>query len=258
MITTVVNHKGGVGKTITTVNLSAALGLKKKKILIIDNDPQSNATGILLKDKAPKNTLHELLDLDHKDKPDIQKFIYPTKSRNVWIIPNITDTSGLEIPMANNLPESQFLIRDLIRDYAKANFDATFIDCPPTLSLFVANAMNAADAVLIPVDAGCSYSIDNVQIVLDMIKGIRETTNPRLRFLRVFINRLDSRTTICKMLESEIRQKFGDGQVFETTMPASTLIQQAIYGKSTIFGWNQRARSAILFRKLAIEMSKLL
>lgn len=259
MIVTVVNHKGGVGKTTTAVNLAAALGNRQKRVLVVDNDPQSNTTGILTKGiKYPQNTLYELLDPDNTEQFKIEEFIYPTMSRNVWLLPNTEKTNGLEIPLAYSLPDSQFRLRDKIRDYAKQNFDVTFIDCPPTLGLFVANAMNAADAVIVPVDAGSAHSVENLGIVIDMISDIVVQSNVNLRFLRMLINRADRRTIVCSMIEQELRKKYGDDKIFETIITAATAIQQAEYAKNTIFQWSKQSRSAILFRELADEMLGLL
>lgn len=252
MIATIVNHKGGVGKTSLTVNLATALGNQGKRVLVVDNDPQSNATGILYGSQPPKNTLYELLNQPFSGTPE--QFIYPTKSRNVAIIPNTDATSGLEIAIANKYPESQYYIRNAIRDYAKKNYDVTLIDCQPTLGLFVANAMNAADAVIVPVDAGSSYSIDNLSVVMEMIDAIKKSGNPGIKFFRMLINRVDKRTTVCQVLMQEIRERFGKNQVFETEIPINTAVQQAEYAKDTIFRWDKHSTAAKAYRKLAKEV----
>lgn len=253
MIATVVNHKGGVGKTSLTVNLATAMGNQGKRVLVVDNDPQSNATGILLDGPSPQNTLYELLD-NPPSASSPKQYIYPTKSRNVSIIPNTDATSGLEIQMANQYPESQFYIRKTLREYAIKNYDATLIDCQPTLGLFVANAMNAADAVIVPVDAGSSYSIDNLTVVMEMIEAIKQSGNPGIKFFRMLINRVDRRTTVCQVLMKEIRERFGNEQVFRTEIPINTAIQQAEYAKETVFRWDKHSTAAKAYRKLAKEV----
>lgn len=258
MIATVINHKGGVGKTSLTVNLATALGIQGKNVLVLDNDPQSNATGILLTDPSPKNTLYEMLDPETPSPKDIRSFIYPTKSRNVSIIPNIDATSGLEIPLADRYPESQSFMRKSIRDYAIKNFDLTLIDCQPTLGLFVANAMIAADAVIVPVDAGSSYSIDNLTVVMEMIDAVKQSTNPDIKFFRMLINRVDKRTTVCQVLMKEIRQRFGHEQVFKTEIPINTAIQQAEYAKETVNRWDRHSSAAKAYRALAKEVVSIL
>ncbi|BBO86751.1 chromosome partitioning protein ParA (plasmid) [Desulfosarcina ovata subsp. sediminis] len=258
MIATVVNHKGGVGKTSLTVNLATALGNQGKTVLVVDNDPQSNASGILLADPNPKTTLYELLDPDSDKRVPLDNFIYHTKSRNVSILPNTDATSGLEIPLAGHYPESQNYLRDAIREYAEKNYDFTLIDCQPTLGLFVANAMITADAVIVPVDAGSSYSIDNLAVVMEMIDAVKESSNPDIKFFRMVINRVDKRTTVCQVLMNEIRQRFGKEQVFDTEIPVNTAIQQAEYAKDTIFRWDKHSTAAKAYRKLAKEVIAIL
>lgn len=258
MITTIVNHKGGVGKTSLTVNLATALGNQGKRVLVVDNDPQSNATGILTASNSPKYTLYEMLDTDSSSINQPENFIYHTKSRNVSIIPNTGATSGLEIPLANAYPESQYKLRNELRDYAESNFDITLIDCPPTLGLFVANAMIAADAVIVPVDAGSSYSIDNLSVVMEMIEAVQNSSNTDLKFFRMLINRVDKRTTVCQVLMSEIRERFGNTQVFNTEIPVNTAIQQAEYAKETVFVWDKHCAAAKAYRNLAKEVIAIL
>ena len=257
MIASVVNHKGGVGKTSLTVNLATALGNQGKRVLVIDNDPQSNATGILCTETAPRYTLYELFDPENKT-PLPEQTIYPTKCRNVSIIPNISATSGLEIPLADRYPESQNYLKNSIRKFAKEKFDITLIDCQPTLGLFVANAMIAADAVIVPVDAGSAYSIDNLSVVLDMIDAIKASANSSLKFFRMLINRVDRRTTVCQVLMQEIRSRFGNDQVFKTEIPSNTALQQAEYLKDPVFKTNNTSMAAKAYRQLAKEVIAIL
>lgn len=258
MIATVVNHKGGVGKTSLTVNLATALGNQGKRVLVIDNDPQSNATGILLTGSTPKNSLYELLDPDNTQAFSPEQFIYATKSRNVYILPNTDATSGLEIPLANGYPKSQYILRNKLREFVSNHYDITLVDCQPTLGLFVANAMIAADAVIVPVDAGSSYSIDNLTVVMEMIDAIQQSANNELKFFRMLINRVDKRTTVCQVLMKEIRERFGHDQVFNTEIPVNTAIQQAEYAKETVFKWDKHSTAAKAYRKLAKEVVAIL
>ncbi len=260
MIASIVNHKGGVGKTTLAVNLATALGNRGKQILVIDNDPQSNATEILINDLNPTNTLYELLESTPNTKVNrsLNNFVYSTKSRNVSIIPNINATSGLEVPLAKSFPESQYNLRKQLNSYVRANFDITLIDCQPTLGLFVANALVMSDVVIVPLDAGSSFSIDNLSIVMETIKAVQVSSNPNLKFFRMLINRVDKRTTVCKLLSEEIRKRYGENQVFKTEIPINTAIQQAEYAKDTLYNWDRHSSSAKAYRSLAKELIKIL
>ena len=118
--------------------------------------------------------------------------------------------------------------------------------------------MIAADAVIVPVDAGSSYSIDNLTVVMEMIDAVRQSANHGLNFFRMLINRVDKRTTVCQVLMREIRERFGKEQVFNTEIPVNTAIQQAEYAKDTVFRWDKHSTAAKAYRKLAKEVVAIL
>ena len=254
VISAISNYKGGVGKTITAINLSAALAIKKKKILLIDIDPQSDSTRALLQNPASINkTVYHLLDPDEKIQ-DLQDFIHPTIHKNLSIIPNITETSGLEIPLAQNFPESNLYLRSAVHDYVKKTFDYIFIDCPPTLSIFVSNALHCADCVIIPTDAGSGNSLEGVRGVLGLMESIKIAGNPELKFLKILINKIDRRKSAHKANIDAINDRFGDENTFETSIPTSTLFEAAeTITKSTIFTNDASSKGAQAFRTLSKE-----
>jgi chromosome partitioning protein len=254
IICSITNHKGGVGKTSLACNLSAALSIRKQRVLVIDNDPQANATGVLLsRDTVIRNSIYELTDPDSNNDIPIENCIYPAIHQGLYILPNVEETSGLEMEFAKRFPECLMLLRNKIREYARNNFDYTFIDCSPTLSLFVANALHAADVVLVPIDGGSAYSMDGLRKVLDMIDAIQNKGNPNLRFLRLLINRSDRRTSISKVIITDINERFGPDQVFKTIIPINTPFQQAEYRKNTIFSFHPTSKGARAYRELARE-----
>ncbi|GAH13023.1 unnamed protein product, partial [marine sediment metagenome] len=223
-------------------------------VLLIDIDPQSDSTRALLQNPASINkTVYHLLDPD-EEVQDLQDFIHPTIHKNLSIIPNITETSGLEIPLAQNFPESNLYLRTAVQDYVKKTFDYIFIDCPPTLSIFVSNALHCADCVIIPTDAGSGNSLEGVRGVLGLMESIKIAGNPELKFLKILINKIDRRKSAHKANIDAINDRFGDENTFEASIPTSTLFEAAeTITKSTIFTNDASSKGAQSFRNLGKE-----
>jgi len=253
-IISVVNNKGGVGKTLTTCNLADALGKKKKKVLVVDIDSQCNTSLILL----PKNTqirksLFEIIESNSKIN-SLNGFIYATKCNNVFVLPNITDTANLEPDLITNAPESFFKLRSLLRDYAINNYDFTIIDCPPNMGSFVLCALYASDFVIVPVKAGSAFSVEGLIRATKLIEEVRTKGNSDLNFLRLLINSVDNRTAISKAITSQLHNIFDENQVFETQIPVNTAFEKAESMGETIFQNDGTASGARAFRALAIEL----
>lgn len=252
------NNKGGIGKTSVTCHLAVALSLLKFKVLVIDNDAQCNATSILLpKNCMVYNTLYEVFDSQAED-VSVESCIYATEYKGLECMPNVEQTSGLELDLAAHHPASFLLLRKKIRAYAKEHYDFTIIDCPPTTGLFVANALFASDYTLIPVDAGSAHSLDGLKKVLDLVASIQVAGNPDLRFLRLLINRVDMRTSITRIILEDIEKRFSKDQIFETRIPVSTNFEQAEYAKETVFSRYPHCRGGRVYNELAHELIDIL
>jgi len=258
IVISIVNNKGGVGKTTVACNLGAALSKLKMRVLIIDMDPQCNTTGILLHDTVIRNSLYELLDYKQSDNIVVDSCIYLSKQQGLYCLPNVEETAGLELDLISRYPASLSLVREKVRDYVKQNFDFTIIDNPPNMGLFVVNSLYASDFVIVPNDAGSSYSLDGLRKALDLIDSVKESGESSLRFLRLLINRVDLRTAISRVILEDIKSRFKANQVFKTIIPISTILQQAEYSRQTIFQKYQNSRAAQAYRQLAKELITIL
>ncbi len=256
IIISVVNNKGGVGKTTLSCNLGAALSRLKQTVLVVDLDSQCNTTGILLNgDMAVRNSLYELLDPSDDDEGvSVEQCVYLSCTKGLYCLPNVEETSGLEMDLITYFPQSLKFLRDKIRDYAKEHFDFTIIDNPPNMGTFVANSLYASDLVVVPIDASSSYSIDGLRKALELIASVQKSGNPNLKFLRLLLNRVDLRKGISRMILHDIKQRFSEDDVFETTIPVNNMFQEAEYVKKTIFDYYPTSRAAQSYRKFAQEM----
>ncbi len=260
IICAISNNKGGVGKTSLASNLSAALSIKKKKVLVIDNDPQGDTTKVLIPDNVRiTNSLYELLDpnLESSEKPLIENCIYPTIHSRLYCIPNVDETAGLELDFMKNYPDCLYYIRKSIRDYAINHFDYIFIDCPPTLSLFVANALYAADCCIVPMEAGSSNSLDGLRKVLELIKSVQKKGNKDLLLTKLLINKVDKRTTISRAIIEDAKNRFGTENIFKNTIPVNTPFQKAEFARKTVLSYDRGSRGAAAYRTLANEFMSL-
>ena len=255
-IITILNHKGGVGKTTVTINLAHALTRLEQKVLVIDNSPQCNTTNILI----PKNadlgaTLYNLYDA-HSPRLDPERYLYPTKYKNMFCAPNHHDTGSLEAKLflSKNHAENLLIFKDTIRDLVKNRFDYTLIDNSAGLGAFAVCVLNMSDGVIIPAKAGSGFSIDGVINVVRLIADIKKDLNPQLNLIRLLINQVDRRTSISNYTFERVRQHFGPDFMFRTTIPTNTAFEQAEAARETILKYRGAAPGARAFRELALEV----
>lgn len=248
------NNKGGLGKTICSISLAAALAAKdkSKRVLLIDNDPQSNASSLLLGDTTVQRTLYNLyIENMRGENPDIASCIYPTL-HGVDVLPNSNDTGNIEFDLYQDTANYK-LLRNMVRKHAMANYDFVFIDCPPTLGLWAVSALICADAVIVPVEAGSRMSIDGLESVIRAVEKIAQRTNKDLKFLRALINKVDARTSAAKLIIETINRRY-PGQVFSTTIPMNTAVQQAEIMRMPVVKFDPHCSASKKFRALADEL----
>ena len=257
IIISVMNNKGGVGKTTVTVNLAEALGRMGKRVLVIDNDSQCNTTTLLSSSLAIQERQGSLYDLLGADYREPISSISLTTRKNLSIITNIQDTATLEPELIARSPDSLYLMQRRLRDYAIANYDYTLIDCPPNIGTFVLMALTASDFAIVPIIASSAFSVEGLVKAMYLVGDINRDYNPNLRFLKLLVNRMSKRTIVSQAIVAQLHSSFGAEKVFETTIPINTALEKAELQHKTIFQFDQTATSARAFRDLAKELDNL-
>lgn len=245
-IIAVTNQKGGVGKTTTAVNLSALVSEAGKRVLIVDIDPQGNATSGLGKADTDSNTVYEVLlgDAPAKDA------IVPTGYAKLDLMPTSIELAGAEIELVSAEDRESLLKRAL--EPLKSDYDYIFIDCPPSLSLLTLNALTAADSVLIPIQ--CEYyALEGVGQLVNTIKLIRRKLNPGLKIEGILLTMYDARTNLCAQVAQEVRNHFRD-EAFDTMIPRNVRLSEAPSYGLPIHLYDARCTGSQAYRELASEL----
>lgn len=245
-IISIVNQKGGVGKTTTALNLSAALARMGKLTLLVDLDPQANATsGLGLRLEEQKPSIYEtLIGLE-----SIQKIILNTNRENLFLIPSKADLAGANIELVN-FPNRELKLRETLLEI-RHNFDFIFIDCPPSLGLLTLNGLTAADALIIPVQAEY-YSLEGLGQLLTTIEMIKKNLRADLEILGSVITMFDARNRLSSEVMQEL-YKFFPGKIFRTVIPRTVKLAEAPSFGQTIFEYEASGKGANAFERLAKE-----
>lgn len=252
-VISLVNQKGGVGKTTTSINLSSALGHLGKKVLLIDLDPQSNSTTGLGLNKADiKKSTYDVI----MHSCDIKDAIIKTKFKNLSVIPSMLLLSGAEMELTQlSFKENNFVIGDQLKtqiDSIRDRYDFILIDCPPTLGALTVNALAASNSVLIPVQ--CEYySLEGVTQLLNTVILTQNTINPQLDIEGVLLTMLDGRTLVGLEVVEDVR-KFFKEKVFNTIIPRLVRLVEAPSHGKPILEYDPKCRGALAYINLAKEV----
>ena len=244
-IIAVVNQKGGVGKTTTAVNLTAALTESGKRVLLCDFDPQANATSGLGIDKRHlRNSVYDVIINDVNPKDAIVKTAYGD------VLPSTADLAGAGVELVT-LPDPNFRLKNAL-DAIKDQYDIIFIDCPPSLELLTLNSLCAADGILVPVQ--CEYyALEGLTDLMTTLRMVKRKLNPKLEIFGVALTMFDGRTNFSTQVAQEVRRHF-PGKVYATVVPRNVRLAEAPSHGLPVTVYDRHSRGALAYKAMAQEI----
>ena len=243
----VANQKGGVGKTTTAVNLSACLGKKGKKTLIIDIDPQGNTTsGLGVDPRTVELSIYDCIINDIK----MSEVVLKTEFENLWICPSNINLAGAELELVMK-DEREYILKRVISEI-KDKFDFILIDCPPSLGLITLNSFTATDSILVPIQ--CEYyALEGLSQLTNTIKMVKKRLNPTLAMEGVLPTMFDARTNLSIQVVDEVKKFFGN-KVYRTVIPRNVRLSEAPSFGQPIIEYDKHSRGAECYMDLAEEV----
>ncbi|MGE5503627.1 MAG: ParA family protein [Actinomycetota bacterium] len=244
----IANQKGGVGKTTTAINLATAMAATKKKVLIVDLDPQGNASTGLGIDRSARavNSYHVLIG--EAELPDT---VISTEIPRLDVVPSGVDLSGAEIELVD-LPRREMRLRDALA--AVSGYDYVLIDCPPSLNLLTLNALVAAQAVMVPLQ--CEFfALEGVSHLVKTIEAVRQAFNPGLELQGIVLTMFDKRNNLSDMVAADVRGYFGD-KVYKTVIPRNVRVSEAPSHGKPVLLYDTKCAGAEAYIHLASEVLK--
>ena len=249
-ILAVANQKGGVGKTTTAINLGAALARRDRRVLLVDLDPQGNAsTGLGCPPEAREVTSFDLL----LGEATPQEAARETANPDLWLVPSTPDLSGADLELAGR-PGRTALLRGALRQplMDELAFDYVLIDCPPSLNVLTINALVAAHAVLVPLQSEF-FALEGLSQLMLTIREVRQSANPSLRIEGVALTMMDRRTSLAQQVEQDARENLGD-LVFQTVIPRNVRLSEAPSHGTPVLDYDPASAGATAYRALAAEL----